>query len=369
MKKIVGRTTALPPESAVELKWGRRAADDPKRTLARHEPLLEIEFLNVLGIGRLSWRVRPMDYGVHLPLLAFDGKPYSLKSLQKYTSTAAELGYQAISANDHLVFSRPWLDGPTALAAVLGQTGNMTVATTVSLPVIRGPVPLAKALAAIDILSEGRLIVGVGPGSSPRDYAAAGLPFEERWQRLDEAIGALRVLLGADANPVNGNFYSTEGIVLEPRPAQAAGPPIWIGSWGSKAGLRRTARLGDGWLASAYNTTPQLYAQAWTRLKEYLSEGGRDPSGFPNAIATMWSYVTEDRGRADAVVREVLGPAINRPEDELKERVLIGAAAECAEKLQAYKEAGAQRVFLWPVADEINQLELFQAEVVPLVES
>ncbi|MEE9159214.1 MAG: LLM class flavin-dependent oxidoreductase [Gammaproteobacteria bacterium] len=310
-----------------------------------------------------------MDYGVHLPLLAFDGKPYSLKSLQTYTSTAAELGFQAVSANDHLVFSRPWLDGPAALAAVLGQSGHMTVATTVSLPVIRGPVPLAKVLAAIDILSEGRLVVGVGPGSSPSDYAAAGLPFEERWQRFDEAISALRILLGTGAESLNGNFYSTQGIALEPRPIQAGGPPIWIGSWGSKAGLRRTARLGDGWLASAYNTTPRLYAQAWVRLNDYLREAGRDPSGFPNAIATMWSYVTEDRGQAEAVIREILGPAINRPEDELKERVLIGSAAECAEKLQAYKEAGAQRVFLWPVADELHQLELFQAKVVPLVES
>ena len=135
----------------------------------------------------------------------------------------------------------------------------MTLATTVALPVVRGPVALAKSLAAIDLLSGGRLVVGVGPGSSTRDYAAVGVPFEERWKRLDEAVPALRTLWRGDGPPFKGKFYSTEGIALEPHPAQRPGPPLWIGSWGSEAGLRRTARLGDGWLASAYNTAPRRF--------------------------------------------------------------------------------------------------------------
>jgi len=138
----------------------------------------------------------------------------------------------------------------------------MTLATTVALPVVRGPVALAKNLAAIDLLSGGRLVVGVGPGSSARDYAAVGVPFEERWKRLDEAVQALRVLWGGEGPPYRGEFYSTEGVSLEPHPAQRSGPPIWIGSWGSEAGLRRVARLGDGWLASAYNTTLEAFVAA-----------------------------------------------------------------------------------------------------------
>ena len=133
-----------------------------------------------------------MEFGAHLPLLAFDDGPYSLEHL--LADAAARLSYRAICANDNLVFSRPWLDGPTALAAVLDRTAGMSLATTVSLPIVRGPVPLAKTLAAIDLLSGGRLIVGVGPGSSERDYAAAGVPFEERWKRLDEVVPALRSL-------------------------------------------------------------------------------------------------------------------------------------------------------------------------------
>jgi alkanesulfonate monooxygenase SsuD/methylene tetrahydromethanopterin reductase-like flavin-dependent oxidoreductase (luciferase family) len=132
----------------------------------------------------------------------------------------------------------------------------MTLATTAGLPVLRGPVQLAKTLGAIDVLSGGRLVVGVGPGSSADDYGAAGLRFQERWRRFDEALAALRVLLHGDATGFEGEFYSTRDVMLEPRPVQRPGRPIWIASWGSPAGLRRVARLGDGWLASAYNTTP-----------------------------------------------------------------------------------------------------------------
>lgn len=308
-----------------------------------------------------------MDYGAHLPLLGLNGRPWSLKRLMEYAETAERLGFKLLCANDHLVFSRPWLDGPTSLAAVLTRTGRMSLATTVALPVVRGPLALAKSLTAIDLLSGGRLIIGLGPGSSARDYAAVGIPFEERWKRFDEAVQAFRSLLHRGSLPFKGKFYSTEGITLEPYPAQEPGPPLWIGSWGSEAGLRRTARLGDGWLASAYNTTPARFADAWGRLGEVLRAAGKDPKQFPNAIATMFFHVTEDRSSAERVIREVLSPTLNRPEDELRERLLVGPAQECAEKLAAYQAAGVQRVFLWPVQDEALQLEVFQERVAPIV--
>ena len=295
-----------------------------------------------------------MDYGVHLPLIALNGQRWSLRGLLEYTEIAERLGFRALTVNDHLLFPRPWLDGPTALAAVLGRTGQMDLATTVALPVVRGPVALAKSLAAIDLLSGGRLVVGVGPGSSARDYAAVGIPFEERWKRLDEAVRAMRALWLGEGSSFRGEFYSTEGLVLEPYPAQRSGPPVWIGSWGSNAGLRRTARLGDGWLASAYNTTPEAFAGARGRLIEYLHAAGKDPHRFPNAIATMFFFVTEERAVAGRIVRELLSPTLNRSEEELSQRLLVGPAEECAEKLAAYRAAGAQRIFLWPVKDELR---------------
>jgi alkanesulfonate monooxygenase SsuD/methylene tetrahydromethanopterin reductase-like flavin-dependent oxidoreductase (luciferase family) len=310
-----------------------------------------------------------VEFGAHLPLMDFGGHPYTLEHLVDYTKTAARSGFTALAANDHLVFSVPWLDGPTALAVAMEHSGRMTLATTVSLAVVRGPVPVAKTLGAIDRLSGGRVLAVVGPGSSPADYTSVGLDFDERWARLDEAVQALRALWRRDAEPFVGRFYSTEGIRLEPSPAQAGGPPIWLGSWGSDAGLRRVARLGDGWLASAYNTTPELFNDARARLHEHLSAHGKDPDTFPNGLATMWFYVTEDRTEVDRIFRERLVPAIHRPEDELRERLPIGSAAAFAEQLAAFRDAGVQRVLLWPVAHERRQLELFADTVRPLLQS
>jgi len=309
-----------------------------------------------------------MDFGLHLPLMDFGGHPFTLDHLITYTETGRELGYSALAANDHLVYSKPWLDGPTALAAVLSHSGRMDLATTVSLPVVRGPVALAKSLGAIDRLSGGRLIACVGPGSSARDYAAVGISFDERWKRLDEAIQTLRALWSQEGIVFKGNFYSTEGIKLEPFPAQKSGPPIWVGSWGSKAGLQRVARLADGWLASGYNTTPELFAQNWQQLQEFLRTAGKDPASFPNAVATMWLYITEDEEVAERVLNEVLAPALNRPVEELRERLPIGSAQSCAEKLAAYQKVGVQRVYLWPLAEELNQIKIFMSQVVPLIE-
>jgi alkanesulfonate monooxygenase SsuD/methylene tetrahydromethanopterin reductase-like flavin-dependent oxidoreductase (luciferase family) len=297
----------------------------------------------------------------------FGGHPYTLDHLITYTKTAAQLGFDALSVNDHMVFSVPWLDGLTALAAMIEPSKNMTLATTVALATVRGPVPIAKTLAAIDRLSGGRLVVAVGPGSSMQDYAAVGLDFSERWQRFDETIGALRALWQPDGPPFVGRFYSTEGVSLAPLPVQPHGPPIWVGSWGSEAGLRRVCRLADGWLASAYNTTPELFAAAWTALRSDLATYGKDAETFPNALATMWCYITDDCAEADRILTERVVPIVHRPEDTLRERLPIGPAALFAEKLTAFANAGVQRVFIWPVADEARQLERFWNEVRPLI--
>jgi alkanesulfonate monooxygenase SsuD/methylene tetrahydromethanopterin reductase-like flavin-dependent oxidoreductase (luciferase family) len=304
-----------------------------------------------------------MELGVHLPLLDFDDERVQLDDLVRYVDTARDLGYRAVAANDHLAFGVPWLDGPTALAAVTAATGTMDLFTTVILPVVRGPVPVAKAMAALDVLSGGRLTVAVGPGSSPADYAAVGIDFAERWARLDESILALRALWQRDRQPFRGQFYATDDLDLRPLPVQDGGPRIWSGSWGSEAGLRRTARLADGWLASAYNTTPALFADALGRLGQLLVEEGRDPTPFRNGLSTMWFAVTDTRAEAERILHDLVVPAIHRPVEVLRDRLPIGSADDLADKLAAFRDAGVQRVFLWPIVDASRQLELVHERV------
>jgi alkanesulfonate monooxygenase SsuD/methylene tetrahydromethanopterin reductase-like flavin-dependent oxidoreductase (luciferase family) len=283
-----------------------------------------------------------VELGVHLPVMEFGEEGQSLTRLQGAADAARENGFAAVSANDHFLFATPWLDCFAALATVVDRTGDMAVATTISLPVLRGPVATAKALAALDVLTDGRVVAGLGPGSSKADYDAVGIPFEERWNRFDAAVTQLRELLGPESP-------------LAPLPRQPGGIPLWIGSWGSGAGLRRVARLADGWLASAYNTTPDRFAAARAKL----------PEGFPSALATMWTWITESRTEADRML-EALASRLQREPDELRGQVCVGSADHCTELLSRYRDAGCERVYFWPLGDEPRQIELIAAAARPL---
>ena len=307
-----------------------------------------------------------MDAGVHLPLIDFGGEGFSSRRLADTVDAALECGFAAVSANDHFVFPAPWLDGPTALAAVAGRSGGMKLVTTLALAPLRGPVPLAKALSALDILSGGQVIAGLGPGSSEADYQSVGMPFEQRWQRFDEAVELLRALLGP-GTAAGGSYYPAPAAGLSPPPRQRGGIPLWIGSWGSLAGLRRVARLGDGWLASAYNTTPEAFAAARELLGEELRRQHRPSGDFPHALVTMWTWVTDKRSDAERVLTEIVGPLVRRDPAELRGRICVGPADECAELLSRYARAGCERIHFWPVGDERRQVELIAGEVMPRV--
>jgi alkanesulfonate monooxygenase SsuD/methylene tetrahydromethanopterin reductase-like flavin-dependent oxidoreductase (luciferase family) len=305
-----------------------------------------------------------LQLAAHLPLIQFDEPPITRGRILETAETAARLDFWGISANDHVIFSRPWIDGPTALAMTIPHSGELRLCTTVSLPTIRGPMPLAKTLISLNSLSDGRLVAGLGPGSSARDYTAVGIPFEERWQRFDEAVAALRQVFRGD-EPEDGDHYAPSSVAgeLQPRPDHPI--PIWIGSWGSDAGLRRVARLADGWLASGYNTTPEQFEVARSNLEQELERQGKDAQDFPNGLATMWLWITEDRAEAERILSEVLGPAVKREADYLRERVCVGSAEHCLDLLSRYSEAGLERVFLWPLGEEPRQLELVAERLMP----
>jgi alkanesulfonate monooxygenase SsuD/methylene tetrahydromethanopterin reductase-like flavin-dependent oxidoreductase (luciferase family) len=314
----------------------------------------------VLGAGA-GWKHGVMEAGVHLPLIDFGGEGLSHRRLAEAVNAARECRFAAVSANDHFFFSAPWLDGLTALAAVAERSGAMKLMTTLALVTLRGPVPLAKALSALDILSGGRVIAGLGPGSSRADYEAVGVPFEQRWQRFDVAVRLIKAML--EPGPAGG--VPAGGLL--PPPWQSRGIPLWIGSWGSQAGLRRVACLGDGWLASAYNTTPEGFAANRKVLGSELERQQRPPGDFPNALVTMWTWITGSRSDAERALSGIVAPLVGRDPGELRGRICVGSAGECAELLSHYARVGCQRVHFWPLGDERRQIELIAGEVMPQV--
>jgi alkanesulfonate monooxygenase SsuD/methylene tetrahydromethanopterin reductase-like flavin-dependent oxidoreductase (luciferase family) len=132
--------------------------------------------------------------------------------------------------------------------------------------------------------------------------------------------------------------------------------------------LRRVARLGDGWLASAYNTTPSTFGEAWSKLRDELDRRGRAGPAFPNALATTVMYLTEDDSEARKVLEDVVAPTLNRKPEEIGGRILVCSPSEAIDRLSRYVEEGSQEVYLWPALDEVAQLECFAEQVAPRVQ-
>jgi alkanesulfonate monooxygenase SsuD/methylene tetrahydromethanopterin reductase-like flavin-dependent oxidoreductase (luciferase family) len=312
-----------------------------------------------------------IGFGLHLPIIRFNGEAdHSREQILSFAKKAEDLGYNYLDVNDHIVFrNTSWLDALTTLSAVAAITNKIKVGTSILNIIVRNPVVCAKALTGIDILSSGRLFAGVGPGSYKGDYDVCGIGFEDRWKRFDEALQILNLLWEQenenDEVDYNGQYYKFKNITVAPRPFQKPHPPILIGSWGSSdAGLRRVAKYGDGWMASAYNITPDIFKTKWKDLLSYRKDLDRDITRFDNYLVSMFGYIDNNKEKIQKVVKDVLSPVLGRPADDLENLLLFGSIDECIKKIKAFLEAGVNSIHFWPVNNYIEQIEIFSKEVI-----
>ena len=312
-----------------------------------------------------------ITFGLHLPLIRFNREAaHSREQILSFAKKAEYLGYDSLSVNDHIVFrNTSWLDAITTLSVVAAITSKIKVGTSILNIVVRNPVVCAKALTGIDILSSGRLFAGVGPGSYKGDYDVCGIGFEDRWKRFDEALQILNLLWEQenenDELDYNGHCYKFKKVVVAPRPFQKPHPPILIGSWGSSdASLRRVAKYGDGWMASAYNITPDKFKEKCKTLLAYRKDMGKDTTTFDKSLVSMLGYIDNNKEKTHKMAKDVLSPALGRPADELQDLLLFGSIDECTKKIKAFLEAGVNSIHFWPVNNYIEQVEIFSKEII-----
>jgi alkanesulfonate monooxygenase SsuD/methylene tetrahydromethanopterin reductase-like flavin-dependent oxidoreductase (luciferase family) len=328
---------------------------------------------------------KQIAFGVHIPVMGYSSeeKDFLLrKQILSFAQKAEFLEYDSLSVNDHIVFRTSWLDAISTLSAVAAVTNRIKLGTSILNIVVRNPVICAKSLSAIDILSSGRLFAaGVGPGSHKGDYDVCGIPFEQRWSRFNEALEILHMVWNdrdreeEDNNDTkspsptyigyNGKYYQLEKISIEPKPFQKPHPPIFIGTWGSsEAGLRRAAKYGDGWMASAYNITPDKFKEKWNTLLSYRKRLGKDSESFENSVVSMFGYIDNDKDKVHTLVKDILSLALGRPVEQLENLLLFGSIEECIRKINALCEAGVKRIHFWPISDFEEQIEIFRKEIV-----
>jgi len=279
-------------------------------------------------------------------------------------------GYDSLWVGDHISFAVPILDPLIQLAQAAVVSRRLTLGTSVYLLPLRHPAPVAKQVATLDHLTEGRLVFGVGVGGEfPREYEVCGVPIGERGARLSEGIGLLRRFWSGEPVTYGGRFYGgfTE-VAMQPPPRQVGGPPIWCGGR-SDGALRRTGRLADGWLS--YVVTPEMYRSALEKIDAAAGEAGRNVTAFGTAHL-LFARIDDSYEQALDAATETLSVRYAMDFRRAAQRYCaLGRPEQVAERIHAFHAAGVRHVILdllGPYEQRHAQVERFAAEAMPLLQ-
>jgi probable F420-dependent oxidoreductase len=272
---------------------------------------------------------------------------------------AAEVaGLHSVWIIDRLVFDN--VEPLLALGAVAAVTTRVRLGTSVLLGTLRPPALLAKQVATLDVLSGGRVILGLGVGSRPDDFAAAGVPYAARGARLAETMRVLRQVWRGGPVQHEGRAYQLDVGRVGPRPLQPGGPPLWLGG-SADAALRRAGRLADGYIGTSSGGPDGLLRAAGT-VREAATAAGRDPAAVKLGCL-VWASVNDDQARADecaaAYMRHYYPPA----RQGVPASSLVGPPALCVERAQEYFAAGVDVLIVGPVTTDPAHLDRLLGEV------
>ena len=300
-----------------------------------------------------------MKYGFTLPGRGPLASPERLGIIAR---KGEELGFDALLTGDHILVPRnissiyPYTEGGefpgapsgesmeqiTLLSYIAGQTSKIRLVTSVLIVPHRNPLIAAKSLATLDVLSGGRLVVGVGVGWMREEFEALGLPpFEERGAVTDEYIRAFKILWTEDNPSFEGKYISFDDISFLPKPVQKPHPPIWVGGE-SRPALRRTAELADGWYPLGSNptfpmATPEQLKGGLDRLAEYAKRFGRDPSEIETIYRTHQFELKKEAGGTARLP-------------------FVGDAAQIAGDISRYEEMGVTSM-VWDFLRQTENLD------------
>jgi probable F420-dependent oxidoreductase len=262
---------------------------------------------------------------------------------------AEELGFDFVSASDHLHGGNPTYETWTMLSWIAAETSRIGVATRVLGMPYRNPAVLAKMAETFDRLSGGRLILGLGGGYSDEEFLAFGLGFRSPGEKVDGLEEAIRIVRGLWSEPsftYQGRLYRTEGAQLEPKPARRV--PIWLGTYGSRA-LALTGRLADGWIPSFGFAPPEEV----TRMRERVLGAAREAGRAPEEITCVYNIEVrvDDRVEPD--------PSI-----------VSGSPDSVADRLVGFLGIGFSALNLIPAGPgRADQVERLAGEVIPQIRS
>lgn len=287
---------------------------------------------------------------------------------KRLLQTAEDCGFQSVFRSDH--FTNPageddqdslelWM----SLAYAASHSKSIEFGSLVAPITFRHPSMQARYAAAIDDLSSGRLVLGMGAGWQEREHRRFGIPYHDfptRYQMLEEALQLTRLLLQSD-EPFNfqGEHFQLEDAILLPRPSRPGGPPILIGGNGPRRTLPLVAKYADEWNADALDV--ETYRSRRATLTNFLSAEGRAVNDVKYSLMTT-VYYRQTQAQLEAFLHES-----GISEEALRGgRLVVGTASEVVDQLAARFEAGVERIMLrWLELDDLENLELLARDVLP----
>jgi probable F420-dependent oxidoreductase len=293
----------------------------------------------------------------------------TIDEMQALVRLVDDCGYDSLWVGDHIAFAVSILDPLLQLAQAAVVSRRLTLGTNVYLLPLRHPVPVAKQVATLDHLCEGRLIFGVGIGGEfPKEYEACGVPLRERGARLSAAIPLLRELWSGAPVTYDGRYFGAfSGVAMQPPARQPGGPPIWCGGR-ADAALARAGRLADGWIS--YVVTPETYRAALAKIAAAAEAAGRRPERFGTGHL-LFTRLDDSYERALDAAAASLSRRYAMDFRRAAERyAALGRPEQVADRIRAFYEAGARHVVLdlvGPYEERPQQIEAFARDVLPLL--
>ena len=285
-----------------------------------------------------------------------EGRPEA-EPLMNLAERAEALGYDSVWVGDSLL-ARPRHEPITLLAGVAGRTKRVKLGTAVLLPAMRNPILLAHAVATLDQVSAGRVILGYGIASDVpnirAEFRSAGVPWEKRVGTMMEGVRLSKALWSGKPVDWEGRWHVEQG-VIGPTPAQPGGPPIWGGGSAPKA-LERAAKYFDGWFPTGPDA--KRWGEQWREVQALARAAGRDPKAITPAIYLTLA-IDENQDKANQKIDDFLSAYYGQRPNMLKQRQACfgGSASAAVEWLNGYVQEGAQHLVLRFAGDHERNLE------------
>lgn len=283
-----------------------------------------------------------------------------------FAELVESLGFQSVWASEHISNYRPTLTVVPVLGAYAARTRHIMIGSHVLLLPLRNPVVIAKELSVLDFISRGRLAVGVGiGGENPAEFAACGVPVNERGRRANEALQILPRLWRERSVTFHGQYFTLDDVSLDPAPARPGGPPIYIAGR-REAAIKRAALYGDGFMPYLYS--PEQLAKAVKQIHAFAAANGRDLKQF-EVIACVFITVSDTRDKATRAAVQFLNRVHAMDYSQLVDKFcVLGTPQDCVARLHEYVAAGANHVIFTVTAPEeevYTQIRAIAAEILP----